>query len=151
MLITFIRELIFFDVNTFNEAFSISKNSFDNFDEWEQRKLFFRKKKLFSLFNDLSFRKKKIISLFFIETFRLDISIVTKMLIVKFDSNSNNDVSSDVNNWNFFDDEIFFFIIDFETTVFLRLFRTNFRIKILSYYFSSRFSNICMRIARYVT
>ncbi len=36
-----------------------SRSSFDNFDEWEQRKLFFWKKILFSLFNDLSFRKKK--------------------------------------------------------------------------------------------
>jgi hypothetical protein len=47
MLITFIRKLIFFDINTFNEAFSVSRSLFDNFDEWEQRKLFFRKKKLF--------------------------------------------------------------------------------------------------------
>jgi hypothetical protein len=108
MLITFIRELIFFDVNTFNETFSVSKSSFDSFDEWEQRKLFFRKEKLFSLLNDLFFRKRKIISLFFIETSHLDISIVTKMLIVKFDSNSDDDVSSNVNNWDFFDDEIFF-------------------------------------------
>jgi hypothetical protein len=52
MLITFIRKLIFFDVNTFNEAFSISKSSFDNFDEFEQRKLFFEKEILFFLFND---------------------------------------------------------------------------------------------------
>jgi hypothetical protein len=151
MLITFIRKLIFLDVNTFNEAFSISKSSFDNFDEWEQRKLFFRKEKLFSLFNDLFFRKKEIIFLFFIEIFRLDISIVTKMLIVKSDSNSDDDVSSNVNSWNFFHDEIFFFIIDFETTIFLKLFRMNFCIEILSYCFSSLFSNICMKIARYVT
>jgi hypothetical protein len=33
ILITFIRKLIFFDVNTFNEAFSIFESSFDNFDE----------------------------------------------------------------------------------------------------------------------
>jgi hypothetical protein len=151
MLITFIRKLIFLDVNTFNEAFFIFKNSFDNFDEWEQKKLFFRKKKLFFLFNDLFFRKRKIISLFFIETFRLDISIVTKMLIVKFDSDSDDNVSSNVNSWDFFDDEIFFFIIDFETTFFSKLFRTNFRIEILSYCFSSLFSNICMKITRYVT
>jgi hypothetical protein len=59
MLITFIRELISFDVNTFNETFSILKNSFDNFDEFEQKKLFFRKRILFFLFNDLFFRKKK--------------------------------------------------------------------------------------------
>jgi hypothetical protein len=52
MLITFIRKLIFFDVNMFNETFSISKNSFDNFDEFEQRKLFFREEILFSLFNN---------------------------------------------------------------------------------------------------
>jgi hypothetical protein len=151
MLITFIRKLIFFDVNTFNETFSISKSSFDNFDEWKQRKLFFWKEKLFSLFNDLSFREKKIIFLFFIETFRFDISIVIKMLIVDFDLNSDDDVSSNVNNWNFFDDEILFFIIDFETTIFLKLFKTNFRIEILSYCFSSLFSNTCMKIARYVT
>jgi hypothetical protein len=111
----------------------------------------FEKKSYFFLFNNLFFREKKIISLFFIETFRLDISIVTKMLIVKFDSNSNDDVSSNVNNSDFFNDEIFFFIIDFETTVFLKLFRTNFRIEILSYYFSSLSLNICMKIARYVT
>jgi hypothetical protein len=151
MLISSMRKFIFLEINTFKNAFSISKSSFDNFDEWEQRKLFFRKKILFSLFNDLSFRKKKIFSLFFIETFRLHISIVIKMLIVDFDSNSNDDVSSNVNNWNFFDDEILFFIIDFETTFFLKLFKTNFRIEILSYCFSSLFSNIYMKIARYVT
>jgi hypothetical protein len=133
MLISFIRKFIFLEINTFKNAFSISKSSFDNFDEWEQRKLFFRKEKLFSLFNDLFFRKKKIISLFFIETFCFDISIVTKMLIVNFDLNSNDDVSSNINNWDFFDDEIFFFIIDFEITFSLKLFRTNFRIEILSY------------------
>ncbi len=59
MLITFIRKLIFFDINTFNEVFFVFKSLFDNFNEREQRKLFFRKEKLFSLFNDLSFRKKK--------------------------------------------------------------------------------------------
>jgi hypothetical protein len=150
MFITFIRKLIFFDVNTFNETFSISRNSFDNFDEFEQRKLFFRKKILFSLFNDYSFQEKLIIFLFEV-SFRkknLDISIATKLLI---DVNSNDDVSSNVNNWNFFDDEIVFFIIDFEITFFLKLFKTNFRIEILSYCFSSLFSNICMKIARYVT
>jgi hypothetical protein len=63
MLITFIRKLIFFDVNTFSEAFLISRSSFDNFNEFEQRKLFFRKEILFSLFNDWFFRKKLIISL----------------------------------------------------------------------------------------
>jgi hypothetical protein len=151
MLITFIRKLISFDINTFNEAFFVFENSFDNFDKWKQKKLFFRKEKLFSLFNDLSFQKRKIISLFFIETFRFDISIITKMLIVKFDSNSDDDISSNVNSWNFFDDEIFFFIIDFETTFFLKLFKTNFRIENLSYYFSSLSSNICMKITRYVT
>ncbi len=150
MLITFIRKLIFFDVNTFNETFSISKSSFDNFDEFEQRKFFFRKEILFSLFNDWFFRKRLIISLFEL-SFRkrnLDISTATKLLI---DVNSNNYVSSNVNSWNFFDDEIFFFIIDFETIFSLKLFKTNFRIEILLYCFSSLFSNICMKIARYVT
>jgi hypothetical protein len=52
MLTSFIRKLIFLDINTFNEAFSISKNSFDNFDEFEQKKLFFQEEMLFSLFND---------------------------------------------------------------------------------------------------
>ncbi len=61
MLITFIRKLIFLDVNTFNKAFSVFKNSFDKFDKLEQRKLFFRKEKLFSLFNNLIFRKNEII------------------------------------------------------------------------------------------
>ncbi len=98
MLITFIRELIFFDVNTFNETFSVSKSSFDNFDEFEQRKFFFRKEISFFLFNDFFFRKRKIIFLFFIETFRLDILIVTTMLIVKSDSNLDHDVSLNVNN-----------------------------------------------------
>jgi hypothetical protein len=107
MLITFIRELIFFDVNTFNEAFSISKSSFDNFNEFEQRKFFFSKEILFSLFNDWFFRERLIISLFKV-SFRkrnLDISTATKLLI---DVDSNDDVSSNVNNWNSFDDEIFF-------------------------------------------
>jgi hypothetical protein len=86
------RKLIFLEISTFKNAFSISKRSFDKFDEWKQRKLFFRKRKLFSLFNDLIFQKNEIISLFFIETFCLDISIVTKMLIVDADSNSDDDV-----------------------------------------------------------
>ncbi len=47
MLITFIRKLIFFDVNTFNETFFIFKNLFDKFDEFEQKKIFFRKEMLF--------------------------------------------------------------------------------------------------------
>jgi hypothetical protein len=81
---------------------------------------FFEKKNYF-LCLIICFLKKKIISLFFIETSRLDISIVTKMLIVNSDLNSNDDVSSNVNNWDFFDDEISFFIIDFETTFFLKL------------------------------
>jgi hypothetical protein len=98
MLITFIRKLIFFDVNTFSKTFFVFESSFNNFDEWKQRKLFFRKEKLFSLFNDLFFRKKVIISLFFIKTFRFDISIVTNVLIVDFDSDSDDDVSSNVNN-----------------------------------------------------
>jgi hypothetical protein len=148
MLILSMRKFIFFEINTSKNAFLISKSSFDNFDEWEQRKLFFRKEKLFSLFNDLLFWKREIIFLFFIETFRLDISIVTKLLI---DADSDDDVSSNVNNWDSFNDEISFFIIDFETTFFLKLFRTNFRIKILSYCFSSLFSNICIKIARYIT
>jgi hypothetical protein len=150
MLITFIRKLISLDVNTFSEAFSVSKSSFDSFDEFEQRKFFFRKEILFSLFNDWSFRERLIISLSEV-SFRkrnLDISTATKLLI---DADSDDDVSSDVNSWNFFDDEIFFFIIDFETTFSLKLFKTNFRIEILSYYFSSLSSNICMKIARYVT
>jgi hypothetical protein len=96
MLISSMRELIFFEIKTFKNVFSISRRSFDKFDEWKQKNLFFRKEKLFSLFNDLTFRKNEIISLFFIETFCLDISIVTKMLIVDVDSNSNDDVSSDV-------------------------------------------------------
>jgi hypothetical protein len=65
--------------------------------------------------------------------------------------NSNDDVSSNLNSWNFFDDEISFFNIDFETTFFLKLFSTCFRIDILSYYFSSLFLNICNEIAQYVT
>ncbi len=152
MLISSMRELIFLEINTFKSAFSISKRSFDKFDEWKQRKLFFRKKKLFSFFNDLIFRENEIIFLFFIETFCLDISIVTKRLIVDADSDSDDDVSSNVDNWKVsIDDEISFFIIDFETTFFRELFNTCFRIDILSYYFSSLFSNICSEIARYVT
>ncbi len=152
MLISSMRELIFLKISTFKSAFFVSKKSFDKFDEWEQKKLFFRKEKLFSSFNDLIFRKNEIIFLFFIETFCLDISIVTKILIVDADSNSDNDVSSDVDNWKIsIDDEISFLIIDFETTFFRELFNTSFRIDILSYCFSSLFSNICNEIARYVT
>jgi hypothetical protein len=107
MLATFIRKLIFFNVNTFNEAFSISKSLFDNFDEFEQRKLFFRKEILFSLFNDWFFRERLIISLFevFFRKRNFDISIATKLLI---DVDLNDDVSSNVNNWNSFNDEFFF-------------------------------------------
>ncbi len=152
MLISSMRKLIFLEINTFKDAFSVSRKSFDKFDEKEQRKLFFREKKLFSLFNNLIFQKNEIISLFFIEPFCLDISIVTKMLIVDVDSNSNDDASSNVDNWKIsINDEIFFFIIDFETTFFRELFNTCFHIDILSYYFSSLFSNICNEIARYVT
>jgi hypothetical protein len=150
MLTTFIRELIFLDVNTFNETFSISKNSFDNFDEFEERKLFFREKTFIFLFNDWFFRKRLIISLFevFFRKKNFDILITTKMLI---DVDSNDDVLSKINNWNSIDDEIFFFIIDFEITFFRELSNTCFRIDILSYYFSSLFSNIWNEIARYVT
>jgi hypothetical protein len=97
MLTTFIRKLIFFDVNTFSETFSISRSSFDNFDEFEQRKLFFRKEILFSLFNDWFFREKLIIFLFevFFRKKNLDISITIKLLI---DVDSNDDVSLNVNN-----------------------------------------------------
>ncbi len=96
LLTTFIRKLISFDVNTFNKTFSISKSSFDNFDEFEQRKLFFRKKMLFSLFHDWFFRKR-LISLFkvFFREKNFDISIATKMLI---DVDSNDDVSLNVDN-----------------------------------------------------
>jgi hypothetical protein len=152
MLISSMRELIFFEINTFKNAFSVSRRLFDKFDEWKQRKLFFRKKKLFFLFNDSIFRESEIISLFFIETFWLDISIVTKMLIVDADSDSNDDVLSNVDNWKIsIDDEVSFFIIDFEATFFRELFNTCFRIDILSYCFSSLFSNICNEIARCVT
>jgi hypothetical protein len=151
MLISSMRKFIFLEINTFNDVFLVSRSSFDNFDEWKQKKLFFREKNYFLCLMTCFFEKKKSFFLFFIETFCLDISIVTKILIVCVDLNSDDDVSSNVNNWDFFNDEIFFFIIDFETTFFLKLFRTNFRIEILSYYFSSLFSNICMKIARYVT
>jgi hypothetical protein len=83
MLTSFVQKLIFFDVNTFNKTFLISKNSFNNFDEFEQRKFCFREEKLFFLFNDYFFRKILIISLSEI-SFRernFDISTATKMLI----------------------------------------------------------------------
>jgi hypothetical protein len=97
MLATFIRKLISLDVNTFNETFSVSRSSFDNFDEFEQRKFFFRKKILFFLFNDWFFRKRLIISLFevFFRKKNLNISTATKLLI---DVDSDDDVSSNVNN-----------------------------------------------------
>jgi hypothetical protein len=41
MLILFIREFIFFDVNIFNKTFFVLKNSFDNFDEFDQKEVFF--------------------------------------------------------------------------------------------------------------
>jgi hypothetical protein len=104
ILISSMRKSIFFEINTFKNAFLISKKSFNKFDEWEQNKLFFQKKNLFSLFNNLIFQKNEIISLFFIKTFRFDISIVTKMLIVDADSNSNDDVSSNVRSWKTFND-----------------------------------------------
>ncbi len=138
MLITFIRKLIFFDVNTFSEAFFVFESSFDNFDEFEQRKFFFREEMLFFLFNDWFFWKNQIIFLFEV-SFRekdFDISIATKMLI---DVDSNDDVSSNVDNWDSIDDEISFFIINFETTFFRKLFNTCFCIDILSYCFSSLF------------
>jgi hypothetical protein len=151
MLISFIRELISFDVNTLNEAFFVSKSSFDNFDEYEQRELFFRKEMLFSLFNDWFFRERLISSLCEV-SFRkknFDILTATKMLI---DVDCNDDVLSNVNNWKTsIVDEISFFIIDFEATFFRELCNTCFRIDILSYYFSTLFSNICSEIARYVT
>jgi hypothetical protein len=108
-------------------------------------------KKNFSLFNNLIFRENEIIFLFFIETFRLDISIVTEMLIVDADSDSNDDVSSSVKSWKTFNDEISCFNIDFEVTFFLKLFKTFFRIEIFSHCFSSLSSNTCNLIARYVT
>ncbi len=151
MLISFIRKLIFFDVNTFNETFSASKNSFNDFDEFEQKELFFRKEMLFFLFNDWFFRKRLIISLFKISFRKKNFDILTaiKLLI---DVNLNNDVSSNVDNWKIsINDEISFFIINFEITFFRKLFNTCFRINILSYCFSALFSNNCNEIARYVT
>jgi hypothetical protein len=143
--------IMFFDVNTFNKTFSISRSSFDDFDEFEQRKFFFRKEMLFFLFNEWFFRESLIISLSEV-SFReknFDISIAMKMLI---DVDSNDDVSSNVNNWKIsIDDEISFFIIDFETTFFLKLFNTCFRINILSCCFSSLFSNIYSEVTWYVT
>jgi hypothetical protein len=97
------------------------------------------------------FWERLIISLFevFFRKRNFDISIATKMLI---DVDSNDDVSSNVDNWKTsINDEISFFIIDFETTFFRELFNTCFRINISSYCFSSLFSNICSEIARYVT
>ncbi len=149
MLTSFIRKLISLDVNMFNETFSISKNSFDNFDEFEQKEVFFEEENLFFLFNDWSFREKLIISLFEL-SFRkkyLAISIATKVLT---DVDLNDDVSSNVDNWKAFDDEVIFFIIDFETTFSRTLFNTCFRIDILFYCFSSLFSNIYSEIAQYV-
>ncbi len=150
MLTTFIRKLIFLDVNTFSEAFFVSKNSFNNFDEFVQRELLFRKEMLFFLFNDWFFRKKLIISLFKV-SFReknLDILTATKMLI---DVDSNDDVSSKINNWNSIYDEIFFFILDFETIFFRESFNTCYHIDILSYCFSLLFSSIWSEIVWYVT
>jgi hypothetical protein len=75
MLISLMRNLIFFEINTFKNAFLISKKSFDKFNEWEQRKLFFWKKKSFSLFNYLIFSKNEVIFCFslrhFVSIFRL--------------------------------------------------------------------------------
>jgi hypothetical protein len=81
----------------FSEAFSVSENSFNSFDEFEQKKFFFREEILFSLFNDWFFRERLIISLseVFFRKKNLDISTATKLLI---DADSNDDVSSDVNN-----------------------------------------------------
>jgi hypothetical protein len=67
MLTSFIRKLIFFDVNTFNKAFFVSRSSFKYFDEFEQTEFFFREEMLFSLFNDWFFQKRLII--FFVWSF----------------------------------------------------------------------------------
>jgi hypothetical protein len=59
MLISSMRKFMSFEINTFKNAFSVSKNSFDNFDEWKQRKLFFRKKNYFLCLMICFFEKKK--------------------------------------------------------------------------------------------
>jgi hypothetical protein len=58
----------------------------------------FEKKSYFLCLMICFFEKKKSFFLFFIETFRFDISIVTNVLIVDSDSDSDDDVSSNVNN-----------------------------------------------------
>jgi hypothetical protein len=58
MLISSMRKFIFLVINTFKNAFSISKSSFDNFDEWKQRKLFFQKKNYFLCLEICFFEKK---------------------------------------------------------------------------------------------
>jgi hypothetical protein len=57
--VDFLRKLIFFEINTFKSAFSVSKRSFDKFVEWEQRKLFFRKKNYFLCLMIWFFEKAK--------------------------------------------------------------------------------------------
>jgi hypothetical protein len=112
---------------------------------------FFFEKKCYFLYSMIDFFEKVYSFLclkFFFRKRNFDILTATKMLI---DVDSNDDVSSNVDNWNSIDDEIYFFIIDFEATIFFKLFNTCFRIDILSYYFSSLFLNICNEIARYVT
>jgi hypothetical protein len=59
MLISSMQKLIFLEINTFKNAFSISKSSFDNFDEWKQRKLFFQKKNYFLCLIICFFEEKK--------------------------------------------------------------------------------------------
>jgi hypothetical protein len=59
MLISSMRKFIFFEINTFKNVFSISRNLFDNFDEWKQKKLFLWKKKYFLFLIICFFEKKK--------------------------------------------------------------------------------------------
>jgi hypothetical protein len=61
----------------------------------ENKKNYSFEKQSYFFYLIICFFEKKKFFLFFIETFRFDISIVTKLLI---DVDSNDDVSSNVNN-----------------------------------------------------
>jgi hypothetical protein len=91
-------ESLYFSRSTRSKMHSRSREVYSIISMNENKENYSFEKKNYFLCLMIIFSKKRNHFLFFIETFHLDISIVTNVLIVDFDSDSDDDVSSNVNN-----------------------------------------------------
>ncbi len=114
----------------FNKAFLSLKVHLINSMNLNKKIFSFEKKCYFfySMINFFEKIKSFLCLKFFFREKNLDISTATKLLI---NVDLNDNVSSNINSCDFFDDEILFFIIDFEITFSLKIFNTCFRFVIL--------------------